>query len=195
MVREVDRLNRVISDLLEFARPSDIKPADTDLKPLLEHSLRLVGQDAGLKGVAVELHVDGELPRVGLDADRFSQALLNLYLNAIQAMDRAGDGAGGTLSVRAWAEAGRVCVEIADTGRGIEPADIPHIFDPYYTTKPSGTGLGLAIVHKIVEAHGGSVAVRSEPGRGTAVTVAVPAPGSGAVGGAAAANGRQAREA
>jgi two-component system sensor histidine kinase HydH len=105
-----------------------------------------------------------------VDPDQLQQVLLNLFLNALAAMRE-----GGVLGVRAEAAPpSGLCLVVADTGSGIDPEDLGRIFDPYFTTKPSGAGLGLAIVHKIMEAHGGEVAVTSEKGRGTTVTLVFP---------------------
>jgi two-component system sensor histidine kinase HydH len=112
---------------------------------------------------------DPSLPLVRLDAERLGQALLNLFLNAVQAMD-----AGGVLRVAADVGGGRLVLRVIDTGRGMAAALLPDIFNPYFTTKPSGTGLGLAIVHRIVEAHGGEVAVQSQVGQGTVFTLSFP---------------------
>ncbi len=170
MLREVDRLNRVISELLEFARPSDLKPKAVDLNELLEHSVRLVQQDAKGKAIRIELSPYSGLPPVPIDPDRFSQAVLNLFLNAIQAMDK-----GGVLSIEtSLSDDLHVMVRVADTGGGISPRDLGKIFDPYFTTKPTGTGLGLAIVHKIIEAHKGKVRVESAVGKGTVFTILIP---------------------
>lgn len=170
MAREVDRLDRVISELLYFARPSELKLKPVDINELLEHSVRLVRQDAETKGVKVDWSGSQDLPRVSIDPDRFSQCLLNLHLNAIQAM-----GEGGVLTIRSLRGENReIKVEISDTGKGIDPDDLKRIFDPYFTTKPSGTGLGLAIVHKIVEAHQGRIEVDSVPDRGTTFIISVP---------------------
>ncbi|MBW1816757.1 MAG: PAS domain-containing protein [Deltaproteobacteria bacterium] len=167
MVREVDRLNRVISELLEFARPSELKPAPTDLNGLLDHSLRLVQQDAVTRNITIDLRKDEKVPRVSIDPDRMTQCLLNLYLNAIQAMKE-----GGRLSIRSLLDGdGNASLEIEDTGEGIRPEDLNRIFDPYFTTKDSGTGLGLAIVHKILEAHDAGITVRSTPGKGTVFAI------------------------
>jgi two-component system sensor histidine kinase HydH len=170
MVQEVERLNRVISDLIGLARPSDIAPRPVDADFLVRHVLRLVRQDAAHRGVTVQVETPAEgqdsLPRALLDPDRFSQALLNVFLNALEAMPN-----GGELAVRLSAAPGnRIAVAVRDTGAGIAPEHLPTIFDPYFTTKSQGTGLGLAIVHKIVEAHGGEVSLRSTPGQGTEVT-------------------------
>ena len=178
MVQEVERLNRVISDLIGLARPSDIAPRPVDAGFLVHHVLRLVRQDAAHRGVTVRVEPDGaqdgavgSLPRALLDPDRFSQALLNVFLNALEAMP-----SGGELSVRLAAAPGnRIAVAVRDTGTGIAPEHLATIFDPYFTTKSQGTGLGLAIVHKIVEAHGGEILLRSALGQDTEITFLLPA--------------------
>ncbi|WMW66332.1 ATP-binding protein [Nitratidesulfovibrio liaohensis] len=170
MTKEVDRLNRVITELLEFARPSDLKTQPMNVNDLIMHTLRLVRQDAESKKVKIEFSRDEELPEIDIDPDRFTQALLNLYLNAVQAMD-----AGGVLSIGARTDAhGGVRIEVMDTGKGIPPESLGSIFNPYFTTKASGTGLGLAIVHKVVEAHHGDIKVRSALGRGTVFSIFLP---------------------
>lgn len=170
MVREVDRLNRVISELLEFARPSELNLKPTDVNELLDHSVRLVQQDAITKKIDINLSKRDDLPLALLDPDRFSQCLLNLYLNAIQAMDE-----GGVLSVKTLPSNNEnIKVEIEDSGKGIGPDDLDKIFHPFFTSKSSGTGLGLAIVHKIIEDHQGTIRVRSTPGTGTVFTILIP---------------------
>jgi two-component system sensor histidine kinase HydH len=174
MVEEVDRLNRVISELLEFARPSQLTFKPTDVNQLLRHSVRLIEQDGHQKEIRIHLSGEKDLPLIRLDADRFTQCLLNLYLNSIQAM-----GPGGSLFIRPSydPEKQRLFIEVEDTGSGIEPALVSKIFDPYFTTKTTGTGLGLAIVHKIIEAHNGTIHVRSAPGKGTIFTLMLPTDG------------------
>lgn len=169
MVRETDRLNRVVSELLEFARPTRMRLADTDVNRVVERALRLIRSDVEAKGVVVDFVPDPGLPLARLDAERLSQALLNLFLNAVQAMN-----AGGVLGVAAGLEGGRLAVRVTDTGQGMPPELLPDIFNPYFTTKPSGTGLGLAIVHGIVEAHGGEITVHSQIGQGTEFTLFFP---------------------
>jgi len=170
MIREVDRLNRVISELLEFARPSNLNLKPTDINTVLEHSVRLIQEDAKTKNIKIFLSKQNILPMALIDPDRLVQCLLNLYLNSIQAMDNGGD-----LSIRAFQDKmGEIRIEISDTGSGIAPEHLNKIFDPYFTTKPSGTGLGLAIVQKIIEAHEGTIAIKSAQNEGTAVTISIP---------------------
>ncbi len=165
MIQEVDRLNRVITQLLEFARPR------ASLQSLIQHSLKMIERQASAKQIQVLCRLPPEIKEVALDPDGINQVLLNLYLNAVEAMDP-----GGKLSVSLSMDEGSAWIKImvSDTGSGISKEDLEHIFDPYFTTKQTGTGLGLAIVHKIIEAHGGEVRAESEVGRGTTVTVLLP---------------------
>ncbi len=166
MVSETNRLNRVINELLEFARPSEIHPVDTNLNTVIEHSIRLIKPDLEARDISLHLHLDPDLPNVFLDVDRFIQCLLNLYLNGIQAMKGS-----GRLSVTTRPAPDGVEIEVRDNGPGIAQENVKHIFDPYFTTKAAGTGLGLAIVHKIVENHQGRITVHSTPGQGTAFVI------------------------
>jgi two-component system, NtrC family, sensor histidine kinase HydH len=170
MIHEVDRLNRVITELLEFAKPTQLNLKSTDVNELLEHSVRLIQQEAATKGVTIELNLSQQRSAAEIDSDRFSQCLLNLYLNALQATDN-----GGKLTIEnSITEESLIKIEIKDTGSGIKSENLNKIFDPYFTTKTKGTGLGLAIVHKIIEAHKGEIKVRSVFGQGTAFTIIIP---------------------
>ncbi|HDZ24614.1 MAG TPA: PAS domain-containing protein [Desulfobacteraceae bacterium] len=173
MIQEVERLNRVIGQLLEFARPVSIEKKPTDIMALIQQSLKLVEGDALQRKIRVELEGPPQGIRVTLDPDRIKQVLLNLYLNALEAM-----GEGGILAVSVGQkQANMIEIEVRDTGEGISKEDLAHVFDPYFTRKPSGTGLGLAIVHKIMESHGGEVHVESAPGKGTTVKLSFPVEG------------------
>ncbi len=171
MIQEVDRLNRVINQLLEFARPLEIKKKNISLPNLLQHSLRMVEREARAKGVRIETEFDSNINSAAVDQDRINQVLLNLYLNSIEAMPE-----GGLLTLRAKEDedSEKLRIIITDTRAGIKQEDMVHIFDPYFTTKQSGTGLGLAISHKIVEAHHGEIRLSSEPGQGTTAILILP---------------------
>jgi len=171
MVQEVERLNRVIGQLLEFARPIKLNKVQAKIHEVITYSLKMIQKQAQDKGIAITTNLSPEIKEVSIDPDRISQVLLNLYLNAIEAMDQ-----GGTLRIDSSLdeEYGKAKVVISDTGAGIKREDLVHIFDPYFTTKQSGTGLGLAIVHRIIEAHRGEVRVESELGKGTTITILLP---------------------
>jgi two-component system sensor histidine kinase HydH len=169
MIGEVERLNRVISQLLEFARPLKIEKKEVSLPELLEHSLRMIEDDAIQKNITIKKDIHTIPQSVWLDGDRLKQVLLNLYLNALESMDE-----GGSLIVSAYVDDKTLTLKISDTGKGIPDNEIGSIFDPYYTTKSSGTGLGLAIVHKIIEACEGQISVQSKLGSGTEFLLHIP---------------------
>jgi two-component system sensor histidine kinase HydH len=174
MAQEVDRLNRAITQLLEFARPTDLKRRTTDLAPLLDRSLKLIQPDAAAKNIRIELTVRDGVCAAVIDPDRVTQCLLNLYLNAIEAMDD-----GGVLAVKCFPDgSGDFKITVSDTGRGIPPGNLGQIFDPYFTTKKTGTGLGLPIVYKIIEAHQGHITVESTSGRGSVFAIRLPCRGT-----------------
>ena len=170
MVQEVDRLNRVITELLEFSRPTDLKRQPIDIGLMISRSIQLVRQDAINKNIEIKVNAGEDICPAWADPDRLTQCLLNLYLNAIQAMEN-----GGTLKVKyTMDETENVKISISDTGRGISPEQLKKIFDPYFTTKSKGTGLGLAIVHKIIEAHEGHIEVNSAIDEGTSFSISIP---------------------
>jgi len=176
MIKEVERLNRVVSDLLNVARMGVVDPKPQTIRPVLEHALRLAEPDAASRKVRLEAPEESELFDcvLPLDADRLVQALLNLLLNAVQATDEGG-------SVRLDLARGtgpegdaRLVVNVRDTGCGMTEATLAGLFTPYFTTKASGTGLGLTIVHQIVEQHGGSITVNSRVGQGSVFSISLP---------------------
>ena len=170
MVQEVDRLNRVIGQLLDYARPMTMNRRETAIQTVIQHALRMIESQAREKGVVIQTELQADVVAVLIDPDRIKQVFLNLYLNAIGAME-----GGGILSVALLSMTDRrIRIEVRDTGVGIDPKDLDRIFDPYFTTKSSGTGLGLAIVQKIIEAHRGEIQVASTPGLGTTVSVILP---------------------
>ncbi len=171
MIQEVDRLNRVVSQLLEFARPVRIIPQPTTIAALIADSLKLIETQVREKSIVVAVEDSSTATEARLDADRLNQVLLNLYLNAVEAMPP-----GGTLTVRVTDLKSTPGIEIrvSDTGGGIRPEDLSHVFDPYFSTKPAGTGLGLAIAHNIMETMGGDITVASRPGAETTFTLRVP---------------------
>jgi two-component system NtrC family sensor kinase len=168
-----ERAARIVGDLRTFCRPGGGRREPTDLHASLEQCLRLLG--AEFKG-RIALHRQyGELPRVRCDGGQMSQVFLNLLVNAVQAIDGAGD-----VTVRTRREDGVVHVDIEDSGRGMAADTVARVFDPFFTTKEvgKGTGLGLSIVRSLVHAHGGDVAVRSAVGRGSVFTVTLPIEGA-----------------
>jgi two-component system sensor histidine kinase HydH len=169
MIQETERLNRVISQLIEFARPLELKKEKVQFVELVQHTIKLIAADAQKNKISVELDVDADLPEVAVDPDKIKQVLLNIFLNSLAALKE-----GGKLTIEFAPMADNVAVIISDTGIGIEKTDLPSIYDPYFTSKPAGTGLGLAIVQKIMEAHGGRINVESIVGKGTKVSLYFP---------------------
>jgi two-component system, NtrC family, sensor histidine kinase HydH len=172
---EVNRVSALVSRFLDFARPSQLDLSAADLTSVLERCLKVVADTGACARTKVQREFDQGLPKVMLDQDLTDQVFTNLLMNACEAMGEEG----GELWVRLRAadeknhEAG-VVVEIEDSGPGVAQEMKEQIFNPFVTTKKSGVGLGLAIVSKIVDAHGGSVKLISEPGRGACFRVTFP---------------------
>lgn len=169
LVKEVERLNRSISELLDYARPEKLQLEPVSLRTILEKATTLVGIDAESLGVAISTAYlpDGDIALV--DEDKMNQVFLNLLLNALQAMVN-----GGELNIRTELDKQMILCIIEDNGEGIAKENLSRIFDPYFTTKSDGTGLGLALSAKIVEEHGGSITLESRHGYGTRVMVRLP---------------------
>jgi two-component system sensor histidine kinase HydH len=173
LIAEVDRLNRVVTQLLELARPMKISKRLTSLNKLIEDSLELIRRQADAEKIRLFMKLPSESVFAELDPDRFSQVLWNLYLNAIESMKAVTGEKRITVSVEVDHMRNRFYIKVSDSGCGIAVEDISNIFDPFFTRKRSGTGLGLSIVQNIVEAHGGSLRVDSEPEKGTVITLAM----------------------
>jgi len=171
MVKEVDRLNRVVTDLLDFARPKEPRRELHHLENILSHSAKLLEGESRKKGVQLEESYEPDVPPARVDRDQLAQAFLNLLLNSLESIDGGG-------KIRIGLKKGNnrdgLEVAIADTGRGIPPEDLGKVFEPFFTTKRGGTGLGLAIVQQIVESHGGEIAVESTEGLGTTFRITLP---------------------
>jgi two-component system sensor histidine kinase HydH len=171
MIQEVDRLNRVVGQLLEFARPISVKPRRISLQALLKDSIKLIEDRAAEKNISIRTQYAAQVDEAWGDPDRINQILLNLYLNAMDAME-----SGGQLKVGLSSDSNgrQFIVTVSDTGCGIAAENLSQIFDPYFTTKSSGTGLGLAIAHNAIEAMGGRIQVESTREIGTTFTVILP---------------------
>jgi signal transduction histidine kinase len=175
---EVSRLDRVVNEVLDFARPIRCELAPTDLNALCRDAA-----EASLSGESVpgiSLRLDPRLPGVMTDGERVRTALVNILSNAREAVAARSTGAKGPggapdVELTTLQADGGVAIVIADRGIGIAVADLPHVFDPYFTTRRTGTGLGLAIAKNIVEALGGAITVRSRPSEGTEVRIELPA--------------------
>jgi len=172
----VQLLDRLLSNLLLYTKPDCSRAAWHGTESLLEDALTLAAGVIAKAHLDIRLHVESSAERLWCDASQLKQALLNLILNAVQAMPE-----GGTLTLSASssgsekAEGAGLRIAVSDTGCGIPAAHRSRVFDPFFTTRDEGTGLGLAIVHAIVEAHRGRIDVESEPGTGTRFTMILPA--------------------
>jgi signal transduction histidine kinase len=164
---EVDRANSLITRFLQFARPLEIRPERADLAQMLDRAAALVEREA--PGIAIYRNYAPEIPPFPFDAELMERVFYNLVLNAAQASPP-----GGAVTVKARAADGAAEVAVIDRGAGIDPKHLETIFNPFFTTKPEGVGLGLAIVSKIVDEHGGKIAVESEPGKGSVFRVLLP---------------------
>jgi signal transduction histidine kinase len=172
--KETHRLQAILEDFLRFARVQQIDAAAADLNAVIDEIRDFCEGQAAAQGIVTRTSLDPGLPLIPLDVDLFKQALLNLILNAQHAMPD-----GGELILRTRAEDDAAILEVIDTGVGIPAKDQPRVFDAFYSTRPGGSGLGLPTTRKIVEAHGGDIALESEPGKGTRFTIRLPFEGSG----------------
>lgn len=174
ILNETRRLDRIVNQIIDYARPRELAPVVFNLMDMLQEVLKLSDASIAAKGIAVKMTLHPMLPPLQADRDQLKQVLLNVVQNAIEAM-----GAQGTLSLAAFesrraGEPGMI-LTVADTGAGISSHDLPHVFQPFFTTgKHRGTGLGLAICRNIIEAHAGDIQLTSQPGQGTTVRIWLP---------------------
>jgi signal transduction histidine kinase len=177
---DVERIERLIKEILDYARDKDPQLTDQDLNEIISSVLQLIDVKAGQVNVVIHKELPEGVPHVMVDRQQIKQVLLNLFMNALDAMAPKG----GTLLVQTRqivAPSGRHCVqiEVTDTGCGISSKDLDHIFDPFYTTKHEsaereGTGLGLTIVNQIIQDHHGYIDVESTAGQGTTFFINLP---------------------
>jgi two-component system, NtrC family, sensor histidine kinase PilS len=168
VAHESERLNHIIKNFLEYARPAPLSIATFDVAAAAEEVLLLLEHRTSSGSLKVIREFVPSIPWA-VDAQQFRQILWNLCLNAVEAMPE-----GGELRVSVSVRGATLEVAVSDTGDGIAAADVSHVFEPFFSTKPEGTGLGLALVHRIVQDHGGEIDVRSAPGLGTTFTLTLP---------------------
>ncbi len=166
---ECRRLVELSNDFLRFARLDELRRAPVGLDAVVARMVDFLAPTARMQGVTVNWQAEPDLPPASVDVELFEKALLNLMLNAEDAMPD-----GGVLTLQVRAEPDWVVLDVIDTGAGIPDDVLPNLFRPFMTTKPDGNGLGLATAKKIILAHGGDIAVQSEVGRGTKFTVRLP---------------------
>lgn len=176
LIQEVERLNRSIGELLDYARPHTLQLEKIEISEIVRESLMLVKTDVDDAGVSVTTALEKPLYTLG-DGDKLKQVFLNLLLNSIQALEaKQGDK---TLRLRLYSQDDRSICSIEDSGVGVESGNETRVFDPYFTTKTEGTGLGLTMSAKIIEEHKGSIEFQSSLGYGTVVRVSLPAYSTG----------------
>ena len=188
IARSALRCHKIVQSLLSFARQEPTERKLVQLQAVLEEGLEIMAYDLRTSGVTVVKEWTAGLPPILADPHQLQQVFVNLLSNARQAMEPAQRE--GRITLRTRVEGGRVTVEFADNGPGIRPEHLARIFDPFFTTKPvgKGTGLGLSLCYGIIQAHGGKIAVRSEPGQGATFAIdlpVAPAVAGGVVGGEA----------
>ena len=166
---EINRINRILTDLLETARPHPPRMMRSNLNTTVEHAVMLARQQVLSQPIKIEFQKAPNLPEVEHDSDQIHQLLLNLLLNAVQSIDGA-----GTVRVEIGKRDGNACVTVSDTGRGIPEERLPQIFRPFFTTRGNGTGLGLSQARRIVDEHRGQIGVTSAVGKGTTFEVLLP---------------------
>ncbi|HEY6010271.1 MAG TPA: ATP-binding protein [Nitrospirota bacterium] len=170
---ETERIRKIVKNLLDFSKPKDIHPTEADINTVVRKTLTLVQNMIDVSNIDTKIKLDDGLPPVHVDEHQIQQVLVNLVTNAVQAMS-----AGGRLYIatRLRNSAGSVEITVMDTGKGISPEFLPHIFDPFFSTKgDGGTGLGLSVSYGIIKKHGGEIRVESKVGVGTTFTVELPA--------------------
>ena len=172
---EIARIERIVNQLLAFARPAPLMIEQVALHDIIDGAMRLVGPQASRQQVSVRKSLRADHDFIAADKDRLQQVLLNLLLNALQASE-----SGGYIELATEMELGPVDheplvrLDVRDNGSGISQELLPHIFDPFFTTKSEGTGLGLSVSYNIVAEHKGRLEVRSEPGKGTCFSMFLP---------------------
>ncbi|OPL16397.1 MAG: hypothetical protein AVO39_05965 [delta proteobacterium MLS_D] len=170
--REVEHLSQLVRDVLLYAKPADPEKEPTSVASIMEHSLAMVEKELIDKRITIQRHYDDDLPPIDVDPGMFSQSLLNLLLNAVDAVDE-----GGSITVsssRSTDDHDSVTIEIADNGCGIDEASMSSLFNPFFSRKKYGTGLGLAQVKKIMDVHGGRIEIFSTSGEGTRIVLNLP---------------------
>jgi two-component system sensor histidine kinase HydH len=171
ILEESVRLNRIVTEFLDFSRPQALNLRECQLEEIIRKNLSFMRPELDKKGITVKDNLNGRSLRLMADQELLYLAILNILLNAMQSMED-----GGAVDVRVDEERGHYRIEIEDKGSGISEENVKRIFDPFFTTKEKGSGLGLPIVKKIIEGHRGTITIRSREGEGTKVELRLPRP-------------------
>ncbi len=167
--KEADRLEQILDGFLRYIDRAEPRPAPMDINEVIGDMIDFFSPQAHTHSITVRQGLHNAPLICKIDADMLKQAILNLFINALQAMDN-----GGELMITTEQQKKQAIIRISDTGSGIAPDKLPRIFDAYYTSRPQGSGLGLPTAKKIVAAHNGSIAVQSDLGKGTSFTITLP---------------------
>ncbi len=170
---ETERIRKIVKNLLDFSRPKDARPREADINTVIQKTLTLVQNMIDVSGIETSVHLGDNLPHVFIDEHQMQQVLVNLFTNAVQAMSTGGRL---VISSRSRNNGNAVEIGVSDSGKGIPPEFVPHIFDPFFSTKgDQGTGLGLSVSYGIIRNHKGEIRVESKVGVGTTFTIELPA--------------------
>jgi len=171
IINEIDRVNTIINELLKLAKPIVPKRKPTNIRELIEDVRLLVEGEAFLNNITIQVEYADNLAEVMVDGEQIKQVMINAVRNAFEAMSL-----GGIMTIRVYQvpQEHRVCLEIGDTGIGMDESEIKRIFEPFFTTKESGTGLGMAVSSEIMKSHGGTIDIKSVVGQGTTVYLCLP---------------------
>ena len=167
--KEADRLEQILDGFLRYIDRGELQPENADINEIIGDMVDFYSPQATSHSITIRLGLFDQPLVCKVDMDMLKQAILNLFINARLAMID-----GGELIIRTASQEGNAVIEISDTGIGIEPDKLANIFDAFYSSRPQGSGLGLPTTKKIIEAHNGSIAVNSEPGKGTSFTIKLP---------------------
>lgn len=173
IVQEALRCKTIIRELLEFSREREPKVVLTNITNVIEKALSILENEFRLRHIRLEKHLSRQVPNILIDVNQIEQVFVNLFLNAMEAMEE-----GGTVTIRSCVSLNQdaINIEISDTGCGIPPEHMDKIFEPFFSTKPKGTGLGLAVTYGIVQKHGGHIHASSQPKQGTQFMLGFPIP-------------------
>jgi signal transduction histidine kinase len=172
ILKNIERIRKIVRELVDFARPSSYEAADTNINEIIRNAVGIVKYDRRAKSINIELELDNNLPAIFLVADQLLQVFINILINAVDALteDR------NRIIIRSQKQGSNLIIQFEDEGIGIQPENISKIFEPFFTTKKvgMGTGLGLSVTYGIIKNLNGSIDVQSEPGKGTIFTISLP---------------------
>ena len=174
IMSEIDRANHIIYEFLNSSKPSEPTKQPVRVESLLKEFILLTESEANMMGCELTCHISDADMVVDVDVKQIKQVLLNIFRNALEAIQAAGDGRKGRIGLSARRDKRHVLVSVRDNGKGMDPGTIGRLFDPFFTTKKDGTGLGLSVSYRIIRNHGGTIRVDSVPGEGTEFTICLP---------------------